>query len=302
MRQNWKRQIDLETLEVRYQLSVTPVDTFEAIGNFLSEYEAFRDVNCGKMLATQALDEGQVDSRLCQSTTEPVVFGDSNRDLRFDQLDIVFVLQASKYLTDEFATFEQGDWNGDGVFDQSDIIDVLIADTYEANSMAALRWRDGLNQTFEEGEVPLSYRLYLAPGHDDPNVKRPLILSLHNGSSSGADNSSHVTQRRFIDLLARTQTEDFASFLVAPQISVDQAFDDGWENSETLDSVLALVDEAISTYNVDPQRIYVVGKSMGGWGTYAAIRERPRLLRRSRTHSEYGIAVGIYCGYRRRSH
>ena len=185
------------------------------------------------------------------------------------------MLQAAKYLTGQPATFEEGDWNYDGVFDQSDIIDVLVADTYELNSMAALRWRDGLNLTFEEAEVPVRYQLYLAPGHDDPNLKRPLILSLHNGSSSGTDNSSHVNRRRFTDLLAKTQTEEFASFLIAPQISVDQARDNGWENPQTLRSLLALVDEVTSTYNVDPQRIYVVGKSMGGWGTYAAVRERP---------------------------
>ena len=50
------------------------------------------------------------------------LFGDVNGDQRFDQLDIVQVLQGAKYLSGKPATFEEGDWNRDGVFDQRDII------------------------------------------------------------------------------------------------------------------------------------------------------------------------------------
>jgi hypothetical protein len=56
--------------------------------------------------------------------------GDANRDFQFDQLDIVQVLQAAKYLTGQPATFEQGDWNGDGVFDQLDIVAALQTGNY----------------------------------------------------------------------------------------------------------------------------------------------------------------------------
>ena len=52
----------------------------------------------------------------------PLEAGDANHDGIFDELDIVHVLQAAKYLTSEPATFEQGDWNNDGVFDQLDIV------------------------------------------------------------------------------------------------------------------------------------------------------------------------------------
>jgi hypothetical protein len=53
--------------------------------------------------------------------------GDSNGDGVFNQLDIVHVLQAGKYLTRQPATFAEGDWNGDGVFDQPDIVEALSA-------------------------------------------------------------------------------------------------------------------------------------------------------------------------------
>ena len=38
--------------------------------------------------------------------------GDANQDLRFDQLDIVRVQQAAKYLTGTAATWGEGDWDG----------------------------------------------------------------------------------------------------------------------------------------------------------------------------------------------
>ena len=54
--------------------------------------------------------------------SNPLRPGDSNGDGRFDQLDIVQVLQADKYLKDVNATFAEGDWNNDGRFDSLDIV------------------------------------------------------------------------------------------------------------------------------------------------------------------------------------
>jgi hypothetical protein len=68
--------------------------------------------------------------------------GDANQDFVFDQLDLVQVQQASKYLTDIPATWGEGDWNGgpggepgtppagDGRFNQLDIVAALNADIY----------------------------------------------------------------------------------------------------------------------------------------------------------------------------
>ena len=56
--------------------------------------------------------------------------GDATLDGKFNQLDIVQVLQAGKYLTGKPSAFEEGDWNEDGVFDQDDIIAALQAGTF----------------------------------------------------------------------------------------------------------------------------------------------------------------------------
>ena len=52
----------------------------------------------------------------------PRFAGDANGDGLFNRRDVVLVLQAGKYGTGRFATFDQGDWNGDGLFDAMDIV------------------------------------------------------------------------------------------------------------------------------------------------------------------------------------
>jgi hypothetical protein len=68
--------------------------------------------------------------------------GDADQDLDFDQLDLVRVQVAAKYLTAQSATWGEGDWNGapggrpgdpptgDGFFNQLDIISALAAGKY----------------------------------------------------------------------------------------------------------------------------------------------------------------------------
>jgi hypothetical protein len=68
------------------------------------------------------------------SAAEP---GDSNQDGRFDQHDIVAVLQAGKYLAAEPATWSQGDWNGDGRFSQADIVAAMQSGNYLGGAQAA---------------------------------------------------------------------------------------------------------------------------------------------------------------------
>ena len=83
-------------------------------------------------------------ARLEVSSTEMPMLqaGDVNQDLSFDQLDLVQVQVAAKYLTGQLATWGEGDWNGapggkpgyppagDGHFDQLDIVAALASNKY----------------------------------------------------------------------------------------------------------------------------------------------------------------------------
>ena len=83
-------------------------------------------------------------------TTPELQAGDADQDLDFDQLDLVRVLTAAKYLTGEPATWGEGDWDGapggtpgqpptgNGIFDQLDIVAALAAGVYLTGPYAAL--------------------------------------------------------------------------------------------------------------------------------------------------------------------
>lgn len=63
--------------------------------------------------------------------------GDANGDLEFNQLDVIAVLSAGKYLTGERATWGEGDWNNDDVFDQLDVVAAAQTGLYLTGPYAA---------------------------------------------------------------------------------------------------------------------------------------------------------------------
>ena len=91
--------------------------------------------------------------------------GDADQDLDFDQLDLVKVQVAAKYLTGQAATWGDGDWDGapggkqgeppagDGLFNQQDIIAALSAGFYLSGPYAAL----GPGGQASDGQTSVGY-------------------------------------------------------------------------------------------------------------------------------------------------
>ena len=93
--------------------------------------------------------------------SQPLFPGDADRDNDFDQLDLVQVQIAGKYLTGQAATWGEGDWDaapggtpgnpptGNGLFDQFDIIAAVGNGIYLTGPYAAIQrqgqLRDGPN-------------------------------------------------------------------------------------------------------------------------------------------------------------
>ena len=85
--------------------------------------------------------------------------GDADQDRDFDQLDLVQVLQAAKYLTSQAATWGEGDWDGapggepgnpppgDGLFDQIDVIAALGGGKYLTGPYAAVQAGDTIGDS-----------------------------------------------------------------------------------------------------------------------------------------------------------
>jgi predicted peptidase len=62
---------------------------------------------------------------------------------------------------------------------------------------------------------------------------------------------------------------DFGAIVISPQCPSDTWWTDH------LDLLVALLDEIEEKYNVDDDRIYVTGLSMGGYGTFALAARQP---------------------------
>jgi predicted peptidase len=113
--------------------------------------------------------------------------------------------------------------------------------------------------------VQLKYLLYLPQDYDPKSDKRwPLVLFLHGAGESGKD-LDKVKVHGPPKLVARGK--QFPFILVSPQ---SPKF--GWD----VDALKALLDEIKEKHRVDPDRIYVTGLSMGGFGTWALAAAYPK--------------------------
>ena len=129
----------------------------------------------------------------------------------------------------------------------------------------------------------LPYRL-LAPLNYDAGKKYPLVLFLHGAGERGDDNK---TQLKFgVAVFARPDMrEKFPCFVVAPQCPKDKKWvemDWGGVSGTAPDYpgpmeplLLAMLDSLGGEFSTDPDRLYVTGLSMGGYGTWDLITRHP---------------------------
>lgn len=113
----------------------------------------------------------------------------------------------------------------------------------------------------------LEYLQYL-PAATSPDGRLPLILFLHGAGERGRD--LEVLKRHGIPLLIESRP-DFPFAVVSPQCPPARYWTD------LVPACVALLAQLTAALPVDPDRVYVTGMSMGGYGTWhlaAAIPER----------------------------
>lgn len=122
-----------------------------------------------------------------------------------------------------------------------------------------------------EKQVPvkLDYLLYLPPDYGkDQSKKFPLIMFLHGSGERGSDVNKVKTHGppKLIEKDADSPVKQF--IVVSPQCPQSQR---GW-NAFDLN---ALLDDVLAKYNVDQDRVYLTGLSMGGFGTWEWATRNP---------------------------
>lgn len=132
-------------------------------------------------------------------------------------------------------------------------------------------------QIYRSGDYTLPYAIYI-PKNYDCGENYPLLVFLHGAGERGDDNSLQLTvalQKMFDDPTSPV----YESIVIAPQCPenrqwVSASFDSGnysvseTPESEELEAVCGIIRELTHEYNIDSDRIYVTGISMGGYGTW----------------------------------
>lgn len=134
----------------------------------------------------------------------------------------------------------------------------------------------------DAGGESIPYRL-LVPADYDPQKKYPLILFLHGAGERGDNNEAQLVHAQVLRLAT---DESRPAFLVAPQcprgskwVEVSWNFKTPHETpkepSTPMRLTLEVLDALDKEFSIDPDRRYVTGLSMGGFGTFDALVRRP---------------------------
>ena len=146
---------------------------------------------------------------------------------------------------------------------------------------------------FKEGKISnetdtLNYR-YLLPENFDPAEKYPLVLFLHGAGERGSDNEKQLVHgsQLFLDNIKK-----YPAIVVFPQCPSDSYWSsvNSYTNetgkrtfifpaeskpTAAMELVIDLVDSLIMKDHVDNSRVYIMGLSMGGMGTFELLSRRP---------------------------
>lgn len=116
-----------------------------------------------------------------------------------------------------------------------------------------------LKREVKLGGETYGYRVFV-PKNRDPKVKSPVMLYLHNNGANGTDNKKQIEG---FDKFIASKPKTFNFIIVFPQARTNSY----WVGTQTEQAVKAL-NQTIEEFNGDPQRLYLAGHSLGGYGTW----------------------------------
>ncbi len=157
----------------------------------------------------------------------------------------------------------------------------VIPASVEAEQAAALTAADGssipaaaadhntavknlLVDEFVQGSFEgLAYSLYI-PKNYDPNKSYPLVQFIHDASICGEDPDCTLAQGggALVWMTEEAQAKH-ECFVLAPQYAPPSIVDDDWNVDHRLEVGKRLLDQIVSEYSIDPNRLYTTGQSMG---------------------------------------
>ncbi len=121
----------------------------------------------------------------------------------------------------------------------------------------------------------LRYRLLL-PKDYDGSKKYPLVVNLHDGGGVGKDNLIHMGSTSTAQLLSTDENrEKYPSVIFLPQSPSNAGFGGILDEPDISNLVFEAMDYLEQEYNIDDKRRYVIGMSLGGYGSWHFIGVKP---------------------------
>lgn len=151
--------------------------------------------------------------------------------------------------------------------------DSVATDTVVNDPVIPVSDLDFTTSVYQEAKYKeMPYRV-MVPSAYDATRKYPLVIFLHGIDERGTDNEK---QLRWGASLFQSDSvrRDHPSFVIFPQCPSGYY----WANDIPMQSLKGLIDDFASKNNVDRNRIYIVGISMGAYGTYEMVARNPGMF------------------------
>lgn len=134
------------------------------------------------------------------------------------------------------------------------------------------------NLTYEDEDGnKLNYRFFEPEKKE--GEKYPLVLFLHGSGERGSDNAMQLLGNEGALVWASPENQkENPAYILAPQAEAQEELTMYWAEEPNYSSVVNLLKETIEKYDVDENRIYVIGMSNGGIGTWNIIEKNPELF------------------------
>lgn len=143
--------------------------------------------------------------------------------------------------------------------------------------------------TSDDGVLP--YRMLL-PENFDPHTKYPVVFFLHGSGERGSDNQKQLSHGAELFLRDSIRAR-YPAVVIFPQCPAEDYwsnvnikkdddgtrhfdFSKGGKPTRAMLMLLALIGNVREEAYIDTDRMYVAGLSMGGMGTFEAVRRAPK--------------------------
>lgn len=143
------------------------------------------------------------------------------------------------------------------------------------------------SDTYVNEGYELNYRYYTPMDMSNPV---PLVIELHGRGERGSDNDSQLNNAFLRPYFENENSKFYDAMVIAPQCPVKD-FNNGWlelfdnqedannlnynnfsvdevEESDEIKAIVALIESTCQKYNIDRNRIYIIGLSQGAIATW----------------------------------